>query len=225
MSEGKAANESEIVIGQNEVAPSVDSSKPRPYRKYVIIAVTAVVVAAIILIAILVGMYLFTEGQKEILQFSYTRDGNVKEEVISDPNTNIVQYHVNDPAYELWIVDDFNRDIEVMKAKGAWGTKCYVAPLNRTRATDPSKVSLPTNIKKQNVSYIPTYRASDTPIPDTSFLSKAAKDACQTISTYWVYPSCETPRDPSESLSRQKRGRCCPKLCWALWCLEYCWDC
>ena len=42
--------------------------KPRPYRKYAIIAVTGVVVAAVILTAILVGMYLFTQGQKDILK-------------------------------------------------------------------------------------------------------------------------------------------------------------
>jgi len=42
--------------------------KSRPYRKYAIIAVTGVVVAAVILTAILVGMYLFTQGQKDILK-------------------------------------------------------------------------------------------------------------------------------------------------------------
>jgi len=42
--------------------------KSRPYRKYAIVAVTGVVVAAVILTAILVGMYLFTQGQKDILK-------------------------------------------------------------------------------------------------------------------------------------------------------------
>jgi len=44
------------------------SQKSRPYRKYAFIAVTGVVAAAVILTAILVGMYLFTQGQKDILR-------------------------------------------------------------------------------------------------------------------------------------------------------------
>lgn len=47
-----------------------DTSKPRPRKKYVIIAVSGILVVAIILAAILVGMYMFTEAQKDILQVS-----------------------------------------------------------------------------------------------------------------------------------------------------------
>jgi len=226
MSEEKATTEPTIIFSQNEVLSPVVPPKSRPYRKYVIAAVIGVVVAAIVLTAILVGMYLFTEGQKDILKFSYTRDGNVKEEVTSDPNTNIVQYHVTDPAYEMWVVNDFNRDIQVMKIKAESGTNCYVAPLNRTMATDPSKVSAPSNIKAtlktQNATYTVKYSVSNSPIPDTSFLSKAAKDTCQGISAYWVYPSCEIPKYPSESPSRKKRGGSC---CINVWGVSYCWPC
>ena len=42
-------------------------------------------------------------------QFTRTGDDNTKEEVISDPNTNIFQYHLTGPDYETWVVDDFNR--------------------------------------------------------------------------------------------------------------------
>jgi len=45
-----------------------DSPKTRTYRKYVIVAVTGVVVVAVILTAILVGMHLFTQGQEDILK-------------------------------------------------------------------------------------------------------------------------------------------------------------
>jgi len=35
-----------------------------------------------------------------------------------------------------------------------------------------------------------TYIASDTPISDTSFLGKTAKDTCKGVSVYWLYPQC-----------------------------------
>ena len=227
MSEEKTTIPVTIISTQNEVLTPVVPPKSRSYRKYVIIAVTGVVVAAIILTAILVGMHFFTEAQKEILKFSYNRDANTKEDVISDPNTNIVQYHASNPNYEMWVVDDFNQDIQVMKMHSDTGTDCYVAPLNRTTATDPSKVSAPSNPEtmKQNATNTVTYQAANTPIQDSSFLCKAARDTCKGISTYWVYPKCLASNNPSDSSGRHKRWiecKNCREACIAFVCAKVC---
>ena len=50
------------------MAPPVAKQKSRHYRQYIVIAVIAVVAAAVILTAILVGMHLFTNAQKDILK-------------------------------------------------------------------------------------------------------------------------------------------------------------
>ena len=42
--------------------------KPSSNRKYVIVAVTGIVLAVVILTAILVGMHFFSEAQKEIVK-------------------------------------------------------------------------------------------------------------------------------------------------------------
>src|SRR6218665_3559760 len=47
-----------------------DAPKSRSYKKYVIIAVSGLLAVAIILTAILVGMHLFTEAQKDIVRVS-----------------------------------------------------------------------------------------------------------------------------------------------------------
>ena len=47
-----------------------DAPKSRSYKKYVIIAVSGLIAVAIILTAILVGMHLFTEAQKDIVRVS-----------------------------------------------------------------------------------------------------------------------------------------------------------
>lgn len=49
---------------------SSEPPKSRPHKKYVIIAVSCILTVAMILIAILVGMYMFTEAQKDIVQVS-----------------------------------------------------------------------------------------------------------------------------------------------------------
>jgi len=34
---------------------------------------------------------------------------NSKQDVTSDPNENVVQYHVSSPSHDAWIVNDFNK--------------------------------------------------------------------------------------------------------------------
>ena len=36
-------------------------------------------------------------------------DKDTKEDVTADQNENVVQYHVQNVNYEMWVVDDFNR--------------------------------------------------------------------------------------------------------------------
>lgn len=47
---------------------AADVPKPRNIKKYVIIAVTSTLSVAVALTAILVGMYMFTQAEKELLK-------------------------------------------------------------------------------------------------------------------------------------------------------------
>lgn len=203
--EKKTADSPTFVISTvTEGGLAGEPSKSRPYKKYVIIAVSGILAVAIILTAILVGMHLFTEAQRDIVRFSYNRDKNTKEDVTSDPNTNIVQYHVSSKTYEAWVINDFNRDIQVMKIHSDLGTNCYLTPLNRTTANDPSHIKPPSDNQPTNATYILKYLSASTPISDLTFLRQTARNACNGISTYWLFPICEG----SESITgRQKRGR------------------
>ena len=61
---------SEYVVLNLKGIHDAEVQKSRPYKKYVIIAVSGVLAVAIILTAILVGMHLFTEAQKDIVRVS-----------------------------------------------------------------------------------------------------------------------------------------------------------
>jgi uncharacterized protein YxeA len=185
---------------------AADVAKPRNTKKIVIIAVSAILSVAIILAAILVGMYMFTQAQKDILKYTVNVDKDTKEEVTADQNENVVQYHVQNANYEMWVVDDFNRDIEMLKIQTNSETNCYVLPLNRTSATDPSKVKTPSKFDvKQNATERLFYDVASSPISDPSFLGKMAKKLCKGISVYWMYPKCG---DELNGGQRQKRGIC-----------------
>lgn len=173
-----------VVITQVEAPP-----RKRSVKKYVIASATIILVAAIILAAILIGMHFFTEAQKEIVRYSLKLDKNTNQDVTSDPNTMIVEYQMQNPGQNAWVVNDFSKDIQVVKIQTAFQTNCYVSALNRTRAQDPSKITGPDTTEVNKAATL-TYVTSGSPIIDTSFLAKAARDLCSGIKTYWLYPHC-----------------------------------
>lgn len=204
MADAKNTN-SEMPVVITQVTEAVP--KPRNTKKYVIIGVSAILTVAIILAAILVGMYMFTQAEKDLIKFTMNVDKDTTQDVTSDPDNNVVEYHVQNSNYEMWVIDDYNRDIEVMKVKTDTATTCYAVPFNRTAAADPSQIKAPSNVVAQeNATDSLSYIVSNTPVTDSSFLSQKAKDACNGISVYWMYPKCD---DGSTSAQRLKRGYYC----------------
>jgi hypothetical protein len=164
------------------------AAPPRKTKKYVIIAVSVVLAVGIILAAILVGMYMFTQAQKDIIQYTMHLGSN-KQDVTSDPNENIVQYHVSTANQDAWIINDFNKDLQLTKIVKDGQTNCYLTALNRTRELDPSQITGPDSKDPTEAASL-MYQTSDTPIVDTSFLGKTASAACKGVSVYWLYPHC-----------------------------------
>lgn len=175
-----------IVIAQvgASTAPKTDKR-----RKYIIISVSIILAALIILAAILIGFYMFTEAQKELVKYSLEFDRNSKQDVTSDPNKNIVEYQIQNAGQKTWVVNDFNKDIQMVKIQTATQTNCYLSALNRTNTRDPTQITGP-DTKEINKASTLTYVTSGSPISDISFLAKDARDLCKGISTYWLYPKC-----------------------------------
>lgn len=186
MSEDKKTDDTPTVV----FAETPAEAPRRKTKKFVIIAVSGILAAAIILTAILVGMYIFTKAQMDIVQYTMQLGDRSKQDVTSDPNENVVQFHVSSPGHDAWIVNDFNKDIQLVKVVSEGRTNCYVSPLNRTNAMDPSKITGPGTTTDATDSVSVVYRVSDTPVTDTSFLGKTATATCKGISIYWLYPTC-----------------------------------
>jgi len=169
----------------------------------------------LIIAGILVGMHIFAEAQKDIIEFSMnfksTSDGgNVKQDVVSDPNDNVVQYHVTKDGQDFYIVSDFNKDIQVVRMESDSGVNCYVSPLNRSAAMDPSQITGPDMNSNDNTTGGATvFTVSRSPISDRSFLPKKALDLCKGVSTYWAYRSCSSQSDEDAvGHGRQRRWVC-----------------
>jgi hypothetical protein len=176
-----------------------------------LIGVSLVVVAGLVLAAILIGMHMFSQTQKEIIQFSLnfkskTDGADMKQDVEADPNDNVVKFHVNKNGQDVTIVNDFNRDIQVVRLETAEHTTCFVSPLNRTAAFDPSQINDLQTKSDERERKQELFIVSNTPVADRSFLPKKAADMCHGVSVYWAYRSCQGQQVDPSSMNRTLSG-------------------
>jgi len=195
----------------------VASQTPKPLgaiqKKHVLITVGLILLAGLIIAGILVGMHIFAQAQKDIVKFSLefksSQDGqNTKQDVESDPNDNVVMYHVTKNGQDVYIVNDFNKDMQVVKVKTSSDTNCYVSALNRSAAYDASHITGSDSLSGAGGKTEEIYTVSNSPVSDRSFLPKKAKDMCSGISVYWAYRSCGGQRiDPPTNNTDLDRSR------------------
>jgi len=198
-------------------------------KKHVLIGVGLVILAGLIIGGILVGMYIFAEAQKDIIKYTlnFKSDGdgqNVKQDVVADPNDNSVMYHITKDGKRVDVVNDYNRDLQVVRMEYKSGTNCYVTALNRSAALDPSQITGPENdIISGNASsgYATKFTVSSYPISDRSFLPKKALNMCKDTAVYWAYRTCinqnENKQIPNtDAVSRQRRHVCLSGCGWTV---------
>jgi hypothetical protein len=201
------------------VTPRSDekSSSKGIQKKHVLIVVGLVILVGLIVAGTLIGIHIVQEAQKEItkfsLEFKSTTDGkNVKQEVESDPNDNVVMYHIVKDGKDIDIVNDFNRGMQVVKMEMDYGTNCFISALNRSAAVDPSNINgLQTGSTGKKA--MEAFSMSSSPITDRSFLPKKAQTMCAGVSVYWAYRGCtnenvETPdlHKPVDQNDRRRRA-------------------
>jgi len=203
-----------IVTSQSHEASNGSAGKGIQ-KKHVLVGAGIILLSGLIIAGILVGMHIFAETQKDIIEFSLnfksTSDGgNVKQDVVSDPNDNVVQYHVTKDGQDFYIVSDFNKDIQVVRMESDSGVNCYVSPLNRSAALDPSQITGPDMNSNDNTTGGATvFTVSRSAISDRSFLPKKAQDLCKDVPTYWAYRSCSSQSDEDAvAHGRQRRMVC-----------------
>jgi hypothetical protein len=186
--------------------------KPRGVqKKHILIAISAVVIVGLVIAAILVGMYMFSEANKEIVKFSLqfkstSDDQKTNQDVVSDPNDNVVSYHVTKPGQDVNVVNDFNKDIQVVKIETAEGTNCYISALNRSQASDPSQITGAASMTGSGGVSTQTFSISGTPVSDTSFLPKKARDMCKGVSVYWAYRHCPQQGPDDHNMTKSTSG-------------------
>jgi hypothetical protein len=188
------------------------SKKSGLTKRHVLYAVSVVLVIAFVLVAILVGMHFFSKSQEEIIKFSLKFKGSdnddIKQDVQSDPNDNVVLYHVTKEGQHAYVVNDFNRGMQIVKMATEDGTSCYITALNRTRAMDPSLITGNTSTPDKYSNEEATFQISADPVSDRSFLTKKAKDLCKDVPLYWVTKHCDKQTKVlNETDTQEGRGK------------------
>jgi hypothetical protein len=230
MTTGKEGQEETVTIPATMVTASA-SERKFVTKKRVIAAVVAVSLTAIVVTGIVVGIWIFAEQQRLMLQYTINltgKDGSKStQDVSTNMDENVAQYHVVKDNTEWWIVEDFNRNIKVAKAKDQNGViKCLVSGLDEALATKPADIVAPT-VQDQKaedaVSTAEMMTIAQNPVKDRSFLGKTAATLCANSPIYWTYKTCLNETTAVDTPERNKRAAlaCTPCGCGYKLCL-YC---
>jgi hypothetical protein len=182
------------VIDFSTLAVNVPQKSSKLTKKHLLIAVVIFLAVGLVVACVLVAIRLVTDSQKEIVKYSMTyKDSNEKSinQTVSVADNSVI-YHVVQDGVDAWIVQDFNKNIQVIKAKTGQGSVvCFVAPLNRTMAATPDSVPSAAPLTNQTTkSQTVKYVVLMDPINDITFLGTRASDMCYNIPTYWQVKDC-----------------------------------
>jgi uncharacterized membrane protein YgcG len=183
-------------------------------KKRVILAASSVLVAAIVIVGILIGVKFYLDATNDVvtrtLQFSTESLERVTQTMTSYPSESVVAYHVAEKDADYWYIDDFNRDIRIMKARTPTGYACFVTPLNSSTGTmqDVQNVTEPTGPVQTVYTHV---RVSPNPIKDKTMLGPKGMSMCSAENVHWVMPFCEndatSPATGSSTGAASSRGQ------------------
>ncbi|KAI0217825.1 hypothetical protein LSAT2_030435 [Lamellibrachia satsuma] len=190
--------------------------------KHVFVAVTCIVVVAVLVAGLIGASYVFKSATKDIAKFHLKiteKNGDqVKEDVEVDTTDDVVTYRMETSMGEQWVLNDFSKGVTLYKMNTNGNTACFVSPLNHSEA-DPKTVKA--NMKKSNVddSDSDIFSVTGGPIKKPAFLGKTINSMCSGASIYWLSPTCggnssdpvEKPGPEGDSSTRHKRALRCIK--------------
>jgi hypothetical protein len=194
MAEDKAQPTFVITAPQDE-QPKKTS---RLTRKHILIAGVSLIIAVLVVVAVLVGIRLYSDHELAALKLQYSMtmkdkdNQDVKQNVSADANANIVQYDIEKDGVKATILQDFDKGIQTSRVESESGVACYLTALNRSNAQEPSKIPTTSPTTDDNTpSRQLVYKVDSKPISDLSFLGKRASTLCANVPTHWMVPSCD----------------------------------
>jgi hypothetical protein len=208
-----------VVLESANINPNVaHRQKSEAIKKHVILAVSCVLVTVIVVIGILVGAKFFLDATNAVVtrSFTFAATGDsgkqVTEDITSDSVENVLVYHVKEDDKETWILEDYNKNIQLMKIRSDSTYSCYLTPFNGSLTTVPDidELTAPDNsdsgdaVSEGDEVYL---RTATSPIKDKTMLGKSGRALCADIDVVWVIPACQDDKSPlgASPNSRQKR--------------------
>lgn len=186
MADDKKSSEPTVIFAS--ASEPCCAAKNAKSKKYIAVGVIALLITVLVVIGALVGMKIYTDNNLEVVK--YTLQANGVSQNVSVDNNNAITYHVSREGLEAWILQDFDKGIQVTKQIVGGSTQCYVTALNRSLATDASSIPDTTPNTDDATSDHVTYKILPDRIVDLSFLGKKASELCKNIPTYHAVPDC-----------------------------------
>lgn len=141
------------------------------------------------------------------------------QQLISSVIGNYVTYHVMKSSEQMWILDDFDHHVHVMKVQTPDEVVCYVTALNHSRATSPHAYAARNTDKSYEVGgRIQTVLiAADLPVTDRQFLGERGIELCNKVPVFSAY-RLDAGHEHHHSRSKRHVKKCIMSCCHLVCC-------
>jgi hypothetical protein len=206
-----------VVLESANINPNASHrQKSEAIKNQVILALSCVLMTVVVVIGILIGAKFYLDATNAVVtrSFTFAATGDsgkqVTEDVTSDSTENVLVYHVKEDDKETWILEDYNKNVQLMKIRSDSTYSCYLTPFNGSMTTVPNinELSVPDNSDTDSEGDEVYLRTATGPIKDKTMLGKSGRALCADIDVVWVIPDCQddkTPQYGASPNSRQKR--------------------
>lgn len=163
---------------------------------------------------------------KMSMRFRGFDDIDTEQHVTCATSEKYVMYHVTKQTETAWILDDFQRSLQIMKISTAEGSICYVTHLNLTKSTSPDAYGLQLFSDDgaavgEQTRFQTTFVADEMQLDDVSHLGTQAQNLCADTPVFWIRPVTVITASSatSDTHHRDKRNvkkcmsSCCMLVC------------
>jgi hypothetical protein len=121
----------------------------------------------------------------DVIEFQFKGTNNIMRTITSSVKGGYVLHFTETTSSDkYWILDDFTKDLQVIRSDKASLSVCYVSVLIRTESMAPSADAFRKTANKKIFHGI--YSPALQPIEDRSFLGPEALKLCADIELYWL---------------------------------------
>lgn len=224
-SDAMAGDDVELPVISTDKRASVAASSQRPYCWLLMLAVACFAAVLLTMVAYNGITSRHHRHDPDTISMEMTlkdTDGvEGRQHILSSIVNNYVTYHVTKSSQHMWILDDFEHGVHIMKVVTPDDGVCYVMPLNRSHATSPhvyaARYTNKSTVGQRRGRSQTVLVAAELPVTDRAFLGDRGTQLCRDVPVFSAYRP-DDKRQHHHSRSRRNIKKCVLSCCHLVCC-------